>query len=283
MFSAHRHTLHNVVTSLSIGILWLLLTACEAKPTPFPVDIPVTPTVTPDPTPIPPVRYALAPNTAGFVTDIDRIRATAQVEQLTNTVNPSDLGLLYDLVAVFGEYPGWTRTDVTPQVMFLVNPNAAPLDVQTAFLIRLSVNADEVVNALGIPGVAAADPPPDTLPLTPQEIRAEFANLGRPDGFRLALGYVPVPGADTIFAQLNTVNVETRRVLAADEQIRADLAAGRLHLAIVTWYTPEEQQAWRDLVGTDYALDLYNLPISFLAIPELTVTFTEGGWPLARR
>jgi hypothetical protein len=51
----------------------------------------------------------------------------------------------------------------------------------------------------------------------------------------------------------------------------------------VTWTAPETKQAWAARVGDANVVDLYTLPISFWAADGLNITFTQGGWPLARR
>ena len=269
-------------------IVWLLLlivllAACEPEPTPFPVDVPVTPTPTPEPTPILPVRYALAPNTQGLIADYDSIQASAEIEQLFDGVAPNELGTRFDIVATYGEFSGWSQSEANPHAMLIINPEAEPLDAQFAYLISLGFDPAVIVDAMDVPGVIAADVPENDSEIAPSQIRSDMANLGRPDGFRLGMGTAHIPGAQQVADHLKTINVEARLTQGSNEQLRDDLTAGRIHLALVSWTNEQERAAWRDLFGVEYALDLYMVPISYLATPELSVTFTDGGWPIASR
>src|SRR5262245_16264955 len=84
----------------------LLVAACGPEATPYPVDIPSATTSTPQTSDTSTIRYALAANTNGLVSDLSLIQASAQIEQLTEAVNPADLGNRYDLVAAYGDLPG---------------------------------------------------------------------------------------------------------------------------------------------------------------------------------
>lgn len=278
---------HRQLRSLGVVLLLILstlLTACEEQATPFPVDIPVTPTPTPIPTAIPPVRYALAANTIGFVPVLDRIRETAEVLQLDEpTVNPAELGTRFDIIAAYGEYPEWTRSPVTPHVMLVTNPDTAPLDVQLAFILRAAPDPAEVIATLAIPGLMPVDPPENFIPLTPAQLRTELANLGRPDGLRLKLGHVAVPGVDVLVTQFAAANVETRLTAGTNESLREALESGAVQMALITWHTEAERTAWVDLFGLENVRELYSLPISYLALPELSIEITGSGWPVATR
>lgn len=262
-------------------LLIALLTACEPAPTPFPVDVPVTPTPTPVPTEIPLVRYALGAETTGFVTDYDLIAASAEVEQLTQPINPAQLGLRYDIVATYGEVPGWSRSEITRRVMLVINPEMQPLNMQVGDLLRRAINPQAVVNDLPIPNLTPASPTPT---ITPGQIRTEFANLGRPDGFPVTMGHLPLPGVEAVSVQLANVNIQARlREYPSSEALMSAFAEDQLQLALVAWTTEAEKQAWVDLTSVDFVLDLFALPISYQAIPELRISFTPDGWPIATR
>jgi hypothetical protein len=269
-----------MIRRLALLIL-LLLAACEPEPTPFPVDLPVTPTDPAQATEPPLVRYALAANTEGFVAELELIAAGAVVEQLREPVDPADLGARYDIVAAYGDYDGWTRSDITPQVALVIDSQSAPLTPALAAVIRRGIDPAATLASLDIPGALPVADSAD--PVTPGALRAELANLGRPDGLRLALAYAYTPGADEIAGQLAAINVDTRRFALGSDEIGAALAAGSAHLALVTWTTPDERAVWVERFGAEHVTDLYALPISYDALPELTITLTPGGWPLARR
>jgi hypothetical protein len=268
-----------MIRRLALLIL-LLLAACEPEPTPFPVDLPVTPTNPADATEPPPVRYALAANTEGFIAELELIAAGTVVEQLSDPVDPADLGARYDIVAAYGYYDGWTRSDITPQVALVIDSQSAPLTPALAAVIRRGIDPAAALASLDIPGALPAD---EASGDPPGALRAELANLGRPDGLRLALAYAYIPGADEIAGQLAAINVDTRRFALGSDEIGAALAAGSAHLALVTWTTPDERAVWVERFGAEHVTDLYALPISYDALPELTITLTPGGWPLARR
>jgi hypothetical protein len=107
-----------------------------------------------------------------------------------------------------------------------------------------------------------------------------MANLGYPDGARIVLGHTFAPGVNEVAERLAAVNVRTRIVALEHDELRAAMANGRVHMALVTWITPEDQQEWQTAFGAASTANLYNLPISYLAVPGLNITFTPGGWPL---
>ncbi len=258
----------------------ILFAACTPESTPFPVNLPETPTTTPPPTIPPPVRYALAANTEGFIADMDMIAAAGQVEQLADHGNDAGLGVQYDIVAGYGDWSGWTRSAVTPHVSLVINTALTPLDNPLlANIVRRSIDPQAVIDVLDIPGAAA-----DMVETSaPHMLRTELANLGWPDGFELAVGYAHTPGAFEISGQLEASSIENRPLLMNSEDIDAELGTGRLHLALVMWTTQAERETWESLVGDVNVIDLYTMPISYRALPELSITFTLGGWPVAAR
>jgi hypothetical protein len=258
--------------------LILLLAACDPEPTPFPVDVPVTPTVTPLPTDVPQVRYALAPNTNGFVAELERIESSAQVIQLDEPTDSADLGVAYDLVVAYGALDNWTQSEITPHVTLIIDPDGETLSPDFVNILRRGVNPQAVIESLTIPGMT-----PDFVSNTAaSELRAELANLGKPDGLELAMGYAYTPGVLHVEDQLAEINIKTRLLPMSNDDIRASFEARRIQLALVSWTTQEEQQAWHNLFGAENAIDLYTTPISYRAIPELVISFTSGGFPIAR-
>jgi hypothetical protein len=261
------------------GILtaFSLLAACEPEATPFPVDIPIVPTVTPTPGAPLPIRYAVAPNANGLVADINLIMTSAAVEQLAEPVTPDDLGRRYEVVAAYGEWSGWTRSTSAPHVALVIATNSPPLDMPLlANLVRHSIDPQAIVTALDIPGTAA-----DAVESTaPEILRTELANMGFPDGFELTSAYAYIPGAAQATGQWQKANIVTQPILMSDDEIVAAFEAKWLHLALVAWTTAEQRQAWIARVGEANMIDLYTLPISYQAVPELTVTLSPDGWPL---
>jgi hypothetical protein len=259
-------------------MLALVLAACEAQPTPFPVDLPSVPTSTPEPSIAAPIRYALDANTLGYVADIEMIEGSAQVEQLTEEINPNDFGNRYDIAAGYGVWSDWTRSPVIPHVALILNDNAPPLDsLLLANVVRLSVNAEAIVAELGIPGVVADESTASSV----QTLRAELANQGYPDGLKLTLAYAYTPGVVQLAHQLRAAGIEVQAAPMVDADIQAALSEKWLHLALVAWTTEEQRATWAAQVGEENVVNLYILPISYRALPEFTITFTPSGWPIA--
>jgi len=282
------------LSSLFVKILLFVvactLTACGPKATPFPVDMPPTiePTRDPNvilPTAIP-IRYALAANTTGFVSDGDllQIEIASIVEHLTEPATAEDFGPRYELVAAYGAQPGWMMSDVTLRVALLVNPNVAPLDEPSiAQAVKRIINPTAMAIQLqgqGIPGVVANSTQVDSADV----IRTTFANAGWPDGFDLTLAHVPIPGADFAADQLSAVGLEVVETSLPENEIAAALTNDGASLALIAWTEQSQRAEWVTLLGESNVIDLYALPVSYQALPELTITdFTSGGWPLPER
>ncbi|MBC7812066.1 MAG: hypothetical protein H7175_13010, partial [Burkholderiales bacterium] len=69
-----------------------------------------------------------------------------------------------------------------------------------------------------------------------------------------------------------------------ENQIAAALTDGRASLALIVWTEQSQRANWVTLLGETNVIDLYALPISYQALPELTISrFTPDGWPLPER
>lgn len=251
-----------------------LLSACEPKATPFPVDIPPTPTLTPIPGVPSPIRYALAANTAGYVPDLDLIAASGSVDQLTEAPSSADIGERFDLIAAYGKWTGAAESPIVPRVALVVNPSLPPFDnPAVAAIMQRAINPMAILAAIEIRGAEAA--PIETS--SPIDLRTELANAGWPDGFDVALAYSPTPGIGAINSQLAAIGVIGQPIPLTNSSWE------RTHIAMITWTSPEERAAWVERAGESNVIDLFTLPISYWAAPDLLITFTPGGWPLATR
>jgi hypothetical protein len=257
-------------------VMFLLLVACSAEPTPFPVSAPETPTVAVQLTDVPDVRYAFSANTIGYVEELPEIEAQSRVELITDVVDPAELGTRFDLVATYGAFDGWNRSPVDRQVMLVVNPTADPLTPQVSDVLRRSIQPQSIVAALGWPGME----PSVVVTTSASALREEMANLGYPDGLRIVLGHTFTPGIAEVADQLAAINVRTRILALQQDDLLEAMNSGHVQMALVTWVTPEAQQAWQSAFGAASTANLYNLPISYLTVPGLSITFTDGGWPL---
>ena len=244
------------------------------------MDIPTIDNATPLPGDAPTIRYALAANTVGFVSDLSLIQASAQVEQLTEPIDANDLGNRYDLLAAYGDLPAGIRSPVTPHVALVVNPATHPLD--DPFLMNIfyrSLNPQAIIDTLAIPGTVA-----DTREAsTPTTLRTELANAGWPDGLSLSMAFADTPGAPQIITQLQAAGIQARLSPMGESEIRKAFDEGYIQAALIAWKSPEERTEWVDRFGDVNVIDLYSIPISYIAVPELRITFTPGGWPLPSR
>lgn len=271
------------------GLLLALLAACAPEPTPFPVDVPTaaTPAYTTSapnaaPTAANPeassLRYALASNTAGFVADLPLLEQAAQVITLGTPVNPADLGSRYDVIAAYGDLPGGQRSPIEHQVALVFNPALPPThDSAVVAALKRAISPSDIANALDIPGAV----PQATDVVAARTVREELANAGWPDGFDLELAAANAPGAAPIMAVMRAVNVAVR---AGDlSAVSSAFESGAAHLALIVWASPDDRAAWETRVGTANILPLYTLPISYLAVPGLNISYTPAGWPFPRR
>jgi hypothetical protein len=263
--------------TLAVLSFVICMAACEPQPTPFPIDIPPTPTVQPPEATPQPIRYALAPNTAGFVPDLDQLARVAQVQQLSGDVALDSLPPDTDLIVAYGQITGWNRVEPVPRVSLVIGlPDD---DLSFAELISRAIDPAQMVPLLAIEG-ATAEPRSAAPGLA---LREELANLGFPDGLSLGLGHTFVPGVNLIAVQLAEVNIEVRLRALTDDQLADAFADGSVDLALIRWTTPENRQRWADLFGSARVIDLYTLPVSYLAAPEIDVQFSASGWPIPAR
>lgn len=266
--------------SLVIAMLTLLLAACEPAATPLPAYVPPTPSPTPIPATMQPIRYALMPGTSERLPDYALIAASAQVELLTQPPSDEAIGQDFDIVAGYGERAGWELSPMLARAALVFNPALPPFDNPAVIsVVREAVNPQPIVTALAIPGL---EPAPRESPSL-ADTRAALANEGWPDGFDVHAASEPIPGNTVLAAQLGRFGINAEFALLPREELEAAFDMGRLHIALVTWAAEEERQAWVSRVGAENVIDLYTLPISYIAADGLNITFTQGGWPIAAR
>ncbi len=261
--------------TLAFSLILVLLTGCEASATPFPVNSIIaesTPGVdATTPTPSTTVRYALAANTQGMIAEFDLLSAVAQVEALTEPVNPNDLGTDYDVIAAFGRWPGASLSPISPQVTLIINTSLPPLDnPMLTGVIQQAFDPQPMIEALEIPGAEAAQ----IQTTSPRDLRIRLANAGWPDGFDLTIARSLTPALPQINQQLTQVGITLR-------ELSYTTPYPNTHLLLVLWSTDAERAAWSAAFdGKAVLLDLFKLPISYWAVSGLQITFTSGGWPV---
>jgi hypothetical protein len=262
-----------------ICILTLVfISACQPEATPVANVMPPTATTDIIETLAPPIHYVLGANIQNMDSIRDEIAQSALLIPASGLTEESLLGTDYDIIADYGLIDGWQQSPVVPTVSLIINPNLAPLnDEPIANIIRNGVDGVRIVNRTNISG---------TLPLAISTIRltslkTEFANMGYPDGFELQIGVAEIPHHDAIVNELNGLNLELQITQRTLENIATQLTNNRLHFALIKWNNVSEKAIWTSAVGEMNVIDLYQLPISYLASPELTITFTDNGFPIA--
>lgn len=224
-----------------LAVVILLACACEPEATPLPVNLPTREPPTLAPTEPGLLRYALAPETLPYLSEQDRtaISADAEIVELDTAPNPDDLGTRYDIVVTLGVLPDAETAPSPLTLSLIVNTTLPPLD---------NPSLTEIVRTVIL---SAADQ---------TELRRDLANAGYPDGFDLTLAAF-APGADSLAALLDSVNIQIRIINTANEPA---------HLTLTTQPTTD-------------AITLQTIPIHYRAVDGLTITFAPSGFPIARR
>ena len=215
-----------------------------------------------------------------MVSDIALIENAAQIEQLDAAINPDDLGSRFEIVAAYGDIPGGTRSPITPHIALVINPTLLPWsDLNILNIFRQSLDPEKITQAIDITGVVAESATSEST----SEIHTQLANAGWPDGLSFNFGNAYAPGGEQIIKQWQTAGIDAQKTIMPENEIQTALIEGRIQAALVSWTTPDERGEWVSQFGEDNVIDLYSLPISYLAVPELHLTFTPGGWPLPTR
>jgi hypothetical protein len=257
------------------GIAALALAACEPEATPLPVDI--VPATSPIATQgaAQTLRYAIDSNLFLIIPpdDVNAIAVTGEIEPISPPFLDTDLGNRYDILIALGDLPDGTRAPTPITVSLALNTSLSPLDDNAlAEIVRRSLDTEALAAALGIPSAEAL---PHTHE-TPQTLRTSLANAGLPDGFDLNVASLYAPGTEAVGEQLAVIGIETRiRQIASDEA--SDLSPYHLIL-----FSSGARVLFADM-NSENSIDLFTVPISYRAAPDLTIEFTDSGLPLVRR
>lgn len=262
----------NMKRLLLLLLMNLILVACEAQSTP--IAAVRTPTVTPAPivTMASQIRYGLYSNVIGFVQDINTLQESALVEPMSAESAIGD----YDVVVAYGVYDGWQQSPISHHISLIINPNLAPLDDEgIRNILRQTFDSQAFLAALNIVGTLSGTTQAVSLP----ETKIALANAGFPDGFVLTMAVETIPNLEAIAAQFTQRNIDLH-VIENESNILND---NRTHLLLIRWSQDSQRTTWIEQVGEANVLDLFTLPISYIASDNLTLTFTENGWPLPAR
>jgi hypothetical protein len=250
--------------------LLVCLAACEAQATPIAFVADATEqaeAAMPMATNPPNLRYGLFANTEGYVRDLTELESRASVETFYDSSRFAD----YDIVAAYGVFEGWEVSPISQHLALVINANLAPLDDESIrALIPQAIDSQSLITELGINGMQA-----NALSVLPSAtIRTSLANAGYPDGFQLTVAASALPGLGTILAQFNASNISIQ-LIEADT-----IADNRAHLLLISWTDEAERAEWISQVGESNFVELYRLPISYLAKDGIQIEFSENGWPL---
>ena len=261
-----------VICVLILGV------ACQPPATPIAVGVQPTDTEAVVSTVPPPIRYAFHPNTEGFVTDLTEIEQSGIVVTLSDD-SLAELGTDYDVIMTYGEQAGWTTSPHPQHIALLINPNLAPFDdPEILNLFKSSLNPTAIIETLDITGIL----PADSSTTDSATVKSTLANLGYPDGFALSLGESQILGSEALAEQLTRFNFHLTSTELTEDELIIAFDNQRLHLGLIIYTTPEARASWSSLVGEDNIIDLYTIPISYNAQPELQIDFTAHGWVIAR-
>lgn len=251
-------------TAAVLLLCGLLAAACEPEATPLPVILPTlspAATITPAPNEQP-LRYALAPDVANFLSAEDErlISADALILPLDAPPTTDALGVDYDILVAFSAFPESTEAPTPLRLVLRVDTALAPLnDPEIVEIVRQAVNSQAVANALGFPPEQIADAP------TAEMLRANLANAGYPDGFDLTLAADFTAGAEALMQNLSALRLEVRLASAGENA----------HLTLTSAPSPADS-------GGE-TVELLTLPIYYRAVPGLDVKFTPAGFPIISR
>ena len=105
--------------------------------------------------------------------------------------------------------------------------------------------------------------------------------MGYPDGFEVIIGIAEIPNQTAIIKELQALNFDLIVQSVSLENIAEYLLDNRIHFAIIKWYSVSEKALRTSAVGENNIIDLYQIPISYLASENLKITYADNGFPIA--
>ncbi len=261
-----------ILSVVMIVLALCVLSACEQEATPFPIEIPPTETPTPPESSLPPVRYGIADNASAIVPNLG---TNTEVEIISGTIDPNRLNSEFDLLLTFGEVDSWTPSSTL--TVGLIQLPLTPPELNN--IVTNAIVPQQIIDALSISGGTALYTPSKTS----IELRDELANMGRPDGFSLSIGYINVPGAQSIPNQFSLINIDNRAETMSLDDIREALRTNALQIGIVVWSDDSEHNTWAEDFPDATILDLYTLPLSYVVVPDYTINSGALGFPIINR
>ncbi len=242
---------------------------CEAQSTPIaaistPTDVPQTTSTS---IPIPELRYGVAGNLAQTM---DNLGDYPNFEALDSTSSIDD----FDLVVAYGTYDGWQQSPHSHYISLAVNPNLPPLGNPTLLdLVSQMIDTQALISAIDIRGIQ------QTRVQSPENIgtvRTILANAGYPDGVQLVLASNTGFALDELIAQFAVRSIDLRLM----DMSESGFDDNQAHLALFLWTRDNERDVLASQVGDENIIDLFTLPISYIARDDIAVDFSENGIPI---
>ena len=257
-----------------------LIVACTPETTPFPADLPPTATQFIEPTLPPPIRYGILYDVAEYFPDKAFIEESALVTQLDIIPSIEEATQTHTVVVRFGIHEGWQVSPITPKIIAVMNSNLAPFnEIEIRNIFSQTPNVGQILDELQLVGA-------ETLLVTPASseiIRTQLANLGYPDGLDLVVAHHQPYGFQPILTNLSQKGISLRELVLSKDELLQAFQQQLSHLILITLHSDEEFAEWEQIAGADNILQLYTLPISYIATDDVTVEFTANGFPLVTR
>lgn len=263
-----------MATRFLVIIGWgLLLGGCIAQPTPFPVTpIQTKEAATPAPEQtngeiipaLPLLQYGILPNALDFFPYEQFKSMDIEIKPISDLSDPEK----FDVMTGYGIYDGWTRAPVriTP-LSIVMNTTIAPLnDPEIANVMRSVIPSSHIVEQLDISGITILAAEVDS-----KTTREALANMGYPDGFTIYGSVANLPGINLIIEALASANIT---LVVVDDEV----PLANLHISI-----QQLDETTRQTYDQNQIIDLFTLPISYIARDNIQTTFTADGWVIATR
>lgn len=262
---------------LFIILLSVAMGACQPQATPFPVVIASPTEVDMNLPTSAPIRYGIIDNAHSYLAQ--------QSDEIFNftlaDLSITELGADYDLIMGYGRWSGWNESPISQHVALVLNAQQAPINNPIIHQLLQSIpNLESIPELANIPGWTS---PTKRTVQSARDARLILANNGYLDGIELSIALSPAPGVKTITDQFQSANIFLNTIPQAHPLDPLSLQSHGYHLALVLWTQPSERELWINTIGQPNWIELYTLPISYQAIPNLTIEFTEVGWPIGLR
>ena len=92
-----------------------------------------------------------------------------------------------------------------------------------------------------------------------------------------------MPGAQAVADALRAVRIGAILTNAGESDFGPTLDTSAPHLILAGWTNDNQKQSWIARAGEVNVVELYTVPISYLAVDGLQISYAPGGFPVATR